>query len=61
MIRITFPVIIGLILLVSVFIHTVSYGVWTWKKKNRLGAVMIFLVALAALVIPIYNLFFSWD
>ncbi|HHV98658.1 MAG TPA: hypothetical protein GXX36_03645 [Clostridiaceae bacterium] len=58
--KITLGIIITLIFLVCVFIYTVSYGVWTWKKKNILGAVMIFLVAVAALALPVFSLFFSW-
>ncbi|HOM02528.1 MAG TPA: hypothetical protein PLH43_06840 [Acetivibrio sp.] len=42
------------IILLWVFIKTISYGKWTWDKKNRLGAVMIFVVALAAVILPIY-------
>lgn len=60
MINVTIGMIITIALLVCIFIYTVSYGVWTWKKKNILGAVMIFLVALAALAIPVYSIFFSW-
>jgi len=37
--------------------YTISYGVWTWKKKNKLGAVMIFVVALAVFVLPVYALY----
>jgi len=60
MTRVTNGAIITLIFLLWLFIYTVSYGVWIWKKKNRLGAVMIFLVAAAALALPVYSLFFSW-
>ena len=58
--NVTIGRIITLLLLVCISIYTVSYGVWTWKKKNRLGAVMIFLVAIAAFVIPVYSFFFRW-
>lgn len=37
-------------------IRTMSYGVWTWKQKNPLGAVVVFLIAAAALVLPAYML-----
>lgn len=46
------------ILLLWAAIYTASYGVWTWKRRNRIGAVMIFLVAVAAFVLPIYVLIF---
>ncbi len=47
-----------LLLLACISFYTVSFGVWTWRKKNRLGAIMIFAVALANLALPIYSLLF---
>ena len=32
--------------------------VWTWRKDNRLGAIMIFLVAVLTVVLPVYILIF---
>ncbi|WP_162862581.1 hypothetical protein [Acetivibrio cellulolyticus] len=46
------------VILIWVFIRTLSYGKWTWDKKNRLGAIMILVVALAELILPIYSLYF---
>ena len=40
--------------LICISFYTASYGVWTWNEKNRLGAVMVFLVALAVLALPLY-------
>lgn len=45
------------LVLICISFHTTSYGVWTWSKKNRLGAVMVFLVALAVLILPLYALY----
>ena len=45
--------------LVYVSIYTVSFGIWTWKRKNRLGAVMVFVVALASAALPLYSIFSS--
>lgn len=42
------------IILLWVFIRTISYGRWTWSQKNKFGAVMIFIIALVAVVLPIY-------
>ncbi|HHV29145.1 hypothetical protein [Acetivibrio mesophilus] len=42
------------IILLWVFIKTIGYGKWTWDKKNRLGAIMIFVIALAAVILPIF-------
>jgi len=50
--------IIAVVILVWVFVYTVSYGKWTWKKKNRLGAVMVVLLAVFALMFPLFALFF---
>lgn len=46
-------------LLSLVAIYTVSYGVWVFKRKNRLGAVMVFVVALVTLVLPVFVVFFK--
>lgn len=46
------------VILIWVFVRTISYGKWTWDKKNRLGAIMILVVALAELILPIYSLYF---
>jgi hypothetical protein len=54
----TFSRIIAIVVLIWVFIYTVSYGRWTWKRKNRFGAVMVVLLAVVAFVFPLYALFF---
>ncbi|GAE89338.1 hypothetical protein JCM21531_2851 [Acetivibrio straminisolvens JCM 21531] len=41
------------IILLWIFVRTISYGKWTWDEKNRLGAIMIFVIALAAVALPI--------
>lgn len=50
--------IVTIIVLLWVFVYTASYGNWTWKRKNKLGAVMVYVVAIAALVLPVYTIFF---
>jgi hypothetical protein len=55
---ISFDRLVLVIILIWISLYTVSFGWWTWKKKNRLGAVMIFLVSFAALALPVYTLFF---
>ncbi|HHW49306.1 MAG TPA: hypothetical protein GXX14_11930 [Clostridiaceae bacterium] len=52
--KMTFEIIIAFIALAWIFLYTTSYGVWVWKKKNILGAIAVFLVAVAALVFPVY-------
>jgi len=56
----TFDRIILIIILLWVFIRTISYGKWTWDKKNRLGAIAIYFVAIASLIIPVYTMFFRY-
>jgi len=46
--------VVAFIVLVWIFMYTASYGVWVWKKKNRLGAIAVFLIAAVALVFPVY-------
>ncbi|KNY28820.1 hypothetical protein [Pseudobacteroides cellulosolvens] len=46
-----------LILLLWIAAYVISFGIWTWKRKNKLGAAMVFLVALVTVVLPLYALF----
>lgn len=41
-----------------VFIYSVSFGVWTWKSRNKFGGSMVMCFALIALILPTYVLFF---
>ncbi len=50
---------LAIIALLFIFVRTVSYGIWTWKEKKPGGAVMVFILALTALVLPIFKLFFG--
>ncbi len=45
-------------ILLFIEIYTISYAVWNWKNKNRMGSVMVFLICAAAAVLPIYMAFF---
>ncbi|MGD0153951.1 MAG: hypothetical protein ABSC17_09405 [Thermacetogeniaceae bacterium] len=42
------------LVLIGISFYTASYGFWTWNQKNRLGAAMVLLVALAVLALPLY-------
>lgn len=55
---ITPGVFIALLALAFIFVYTISYGLWTWKSENKPGAVMIFLLAFASVILPVYKLFF---
>jgi uncharacterized membrane protein (DUF4010 family) len=47
-----------IIILLWAALYTGSFGIWTWKKKNKLGAVMVFIVAISVLALPTYTIFF---
>lgn len=54
----TFGRILGIIVLIWIFVHTISFGAWNWKKNNnKFGAVIVILLALIALILPIYVMF----
>ena len=46
-----------LVFLLWISIRTFSYGKWTWNKKNRLGAIMVFVIALLTLVLPLLSFY----
>jgi hypothetical protein len=48
---------LGFIILIFIFIKTCSYGIWTWKEKNYIGSVMIFIIAMAMILVPAFKLF----
>ncbi|OPX46317.1 hypothetical protein CLHUN_01330 [Ruminiclostridium hungatei] len=49
--------IVMLLIAAWISIYTFSFGVWTWNKKNRFGAFVVMLIALAATVTPFMYLF----
>lgn len=46
------------IILLWVFLKTLSYGKWTWDKKNKLGAIAIVIIAIIELFLPISSIYF---
>jgi len=50
--------IIIVVILVWVFIRTMSYVAWNWKSNNKLGSIMALIVCLASVVLPVYVVFF---
>jgi hypothetical protein len=46
------------VILLGIFLYTLSYGRWTWKKNNKIGAVMVFITAFFELILPVYTYFF---
>ena len=51
---ITTGVFLALLVLIVIFIYTASYGVWTWKSKNKPGAVVIFLLGFGAMLVGLF-------
>jgi hypothetical protein len=54
-----FSNIVIFIFLACVVVYTVSYGIWSWKKKNRLGAIMVFTLALVTIGLPICSIYIN--
>lgn len=54
---ISIGMVLGTIVIIWAFVYTVSYGIWNWKKQNKTGSVMIFIVALAVIALPVYAVF----
>jgi hypothetical protein len=50
--------IIILLAITWISIYSISFGVWTWKNKNKFGGVMVMCIAVISLVLPGYILFF---
>lgn len=43
--------IIILLVIIWISIYTISFGVWTWKNKNKLGGMMVMCIALISLAL----------
>lgn len=56
---ITLDRIVIILILIWASIYTVSYGRWTWRKENKLGAIALYITAAIVLVLPIYMVFFK--
>ncbi len=52
---------IGSIIIIWSFLHSFSYGIWTWKRKNRVGAFMIFLLSALSIAVPVFLVFFRQE
>ncbi len=53
--------IITIILLVIIFIRTISYGIFELKQnKNKSGAITVFFIAIVGLVFPIIEILFNY-
>ena len=41
-----------IIAVIWVFIYTASYGVWTFKENNKMGAIAIFVLDAFVVILP---------
>ncbi len=46
------------IVLIWATVYTASFGIWTLKDKNKIGAIALFILALTVLALPIYAMYF---
>jgi len=44
------------VILIWSFVYTISYGMFVWNQKNKLGAIAVILLALMVLILPIITL-----
>jgi hypothetical protein len=42
---------------ILVFLRTISYGVWTWNKKSKPGALAVMAIGFVMICIEIYEVF----
>jgi hypothetical protein len=49
-----FIIIAGAAFLIWNFLYTMSFCTWTWRNKNRFGAVAIFLAVAVSIALPVY-------
>lgn len=56
---VTLDRVIGAIGLLCLFVYLASYGAWTWKDKNKLGAIAVFMLSLFMILIPVYLVLFG--
>lgn len=48
-----------LVFTVCIFLRTLSYGIWTWKRKNRLGGAMVIFLGCAVVLSMVCQMFFE--
>lgn len=49
----------GAAIVLGIFIHLISYMIYNIKQKNSIAAVGTAILAAAAVILPIYVLFFA--
>lgn len=53
----TWNTLIGVIVLIAIFIRTLSFSLWTFKRKNYTGAIAILIIDIFIIVFPFYLVF----
>lgn len=54
---ITISTVLGGVIILCVFIYTVSYGLWAWRNKNKMGGLAVLILAVLVILLPVYTLF----
>ena len=49
--------ILQFVIIIIIFVRTITFGAFQWKNKNKAGAVGVFIFALVELSFPFYMLF----
>ena len=50
---------LAVIITVGIFVYTLSFARWLIQRKNYRGGIGVFLLGVAAVVVPMYTLFFG--
>lgn len=48
--------IISILILICSSIYGISFGTFTWKNKNKVGAIAIIFIVLLSFILPMYKL-----
>ena len=50
--------VVAIALLLYVLVHTMSFGTWVWKKKNKLGSVAVYSLAFISVGLTAFVMLF---
>ncbi|WP_157081500.1 hypothetical protein [Neobacillus soli] len=49
--------IVTIVVLLAITAYTIGFGITLWKEKQKFGAVAVFFLSLALLVLPFFSIF----
>ncbi|MCH1627374.1 hypothetical protein [Fredinandcohnia quinoae] len=44
------------IVVFAVFIYTVGFSISLWKDMNKIGSIMVFILALVVIIVPFFTI-----